>query len=106
MRVVFEFQDLVDAVCVGVAEAYGTVPEVIEVDLTQDSPRAISGIASFPQGRAVHREYFNAADLVEYIRTYLTSYHNFDPAALSIELGPNFTATVQVGPPDASAVQQ
>ncbi|WP_379970631.1 DUF2653 family protein [Ectobacillus sp. sgz5001026] len=82
MKLYFEEQDVIDAVCVYEASLHSYRPEQIDVDLQFDQERKFHASARLPY-RTVD---LNEQDLIDAIAVYLRDYHNFIPDRLSIDL--------------------
>lgn len=90
MRIHFDEQDVVDAVCVWVADRHGVRLEDVDVDLQFD-PQA--GFAA--EARANWRHFhLNEQDMVDAIAFYLAEHHQFIPDELRVDL--QFTEGVGV----------
>lgn len=82
MKLYFEEQDVIDAVCVYEASLHSYRPEQIDVDLQFNQERKCFASARLPY-RTVD---LNEQDLIDAIAVYLRDYHNFIPDRLRIEL--------------------
>lgn len=82
MKLYFEEQDVIDAVCVYEASLHSYRPEQIDVDLQFNQEQKFHASARLPY-RTVE---LNEQDLIDAIAVYLRDYHNFMPDRLRIDL--------------------
>lgn len=84
MKLFLEEQDLIDAVCVFVAQTHQIQPERVQVELFYEEGRGFSARAE--SGNGMLHYALTEQDLIDAVAVYLRDYHNFDPQRLSIEL--------------------
>lgn len=82
MRILFEEQDVIDAVCVYEAAEHAYRPEQIEVDLQFHPAHGFHASARLPY-RTVE---LGEQQLIDAIAVYLRDYHHFIPERLGIDL--------------------
>lgn len=82
MKIFFQEQDVIDAVCVYEASEHAYRPEQIEVDLQFHPNYGFHASARLPY-RTVE---LNEQNLIDAIAVYLCDYHNFIPEQLRIDL--------------------
>lgn len=84
MKLFFEEQDLIDAVCVYTASKNRLQPENVQAELLFEEQRGFSAEAT--SGNGMLHYHLSEQDLIDAVAVYLSEYHRFDPIRLKVEL--------------------
>jgi hypothetical protein len=84
MKILFNEQDLIDSVCVFIANRYNEDIQGIEAELYHEEDKGISAETTVKNDRKTYT--LSEQDIIDAAAIYLDEYHNFDPIQLSIEL--------------------
>lgn len=84
MQILFNEQDVIDSVCVYVAQEEEIEPDHVDVDLRYNGQ--VFAEVEFRHFFREHHKDLDEQDVIDAIAVYLRDYHQFDPEQLRINL--------------------